>query len=247
MTIVCQPNAPMRARVALHVPAQHRLARLAQAVDVDDRDQVVEPFPAGVLEGLPHRALGELGVAAQAPDAVRQAVEPRAGDGDADGDRQPLAERAGGDVGRRDARGGMPLEPRAEPAEGEQLGVVDDAERLQHRVVQRRGVALGEDQVVGRRVVEPGRVDAQMAVDQHRQQVGGRHRRGGMAGAGGGAGADRVHAQLLPQLDPELAPLAHGYAATSWLRLASRSANSSRNDLANFSTPSRSSVATTSS
>ena len=31
------------AHVAVEVPAEHRLARLAEAVDVDDRGQVVEP------------------------------------------------------------------------------------------------------------------------------------------------------------------------------------------------------------
>ena len=47
-----------------------------------------------------------------------------------------------------------------------------------------------------------------------------------MAGAGGGAGADRVDAQLLAQLAAELGPLAH-QAATSASRLASTSAKSS--------------------
>ena len=231
------PEGGQALDVAVGVPAQHRLARLPEPVDVDDRDQVVEALPAGVLDRLPHRALGHLGVAAQAPDAERQAVEPGAGERYAGRDRQPLAERAGGDVGGRDARGGVALEPRAELAEGQQLLVVDPAGRLEHRVVQRRGVALGEDQVV---------VGPQVTVDEDGDQVGRRHRGGGVAGAGGGAGADGVHAQLLPQLAAEVAALAH-HAATSWSRLASRSANSSRNDFANFSTPSRSSVATTSS
>ena len=92
------------ADVAVEVPAEHRLARLAEAVDVDDRGDVVELLPAGVLEGLPHRALGHLGVAAQHPHAVGQLVQRAAGHRHADADRQALAERAGGDVGRRDAR-----------------------------------------------------------------------------------------------------------------------------------------------
>ncbi|HEY7599857.1 MAG TPA: thiamine pyrophosphate-dependent enzyme, partial [Candidatus Limnocylindrales bacterium] len=134
--------------VGVEDPAEHRLARLAEAVDVDDRGQVVEPLPGGVLDRLPHRALGHLAVAAQAPDPVRQAVEPLAGQRDAGGDREPLAERAGGDVGRRDAGRGVALEPRAELAEGQQLLVVDPPGGLEHRVVERRRVALGEDQVV---------------------------------------------------------------------------------------------------
>ena len=47
-------------RVAGEIPAQHRLPRLTQAVDIDDRHQVVESLPAGVLERLPDRALGHL-------------------------------------------------------------------------------------------------------------------------------------------------------------------------------------------
>ena len=113
-----------------------------------------------------------------------QLVERLARHRDADADRQALAERAGGDVGRRDPRRRVALEPRVELAERQQLLVVDRADRLQHRVVQRRRVALGEDQVVVGRVVRVRVVELQVAVDQHRHQVGGGHRRGRMAGAG---------------------------------------------------------------
>jgi hypothetical protein len=56
----------------------HRLAALAEPVDVDDRDQVVELVVRGVLERLPLGALGNLAVAAERPDAERQPVEPSA-------------------------------------------------------------------------------------------------------------------------------------------------------------------------
>ena len=110
-----------------------------------------------------------------------QLVERPAGHRDADADRQALAERAGGDVGRRDARRRVALEPRAELAEGQQLLVVDRADGLQHRVVQRRRVALGEDQVVVGRVLRVRVVQPQVAVDQHGHQVGGGHRGGRVA------------------------------------------------------------------
>ncbi len=233
------------AHVAVEVPAVHRLARLAEPVDVDDRGQVVELVERAVLERLPDRSLRHLGVAAQAPDAVGQAVEPLAGERDADRDRQPLAERAGRHVGRRDARRRVALEPRVELPERQQLGVVDDPGRLEHGVVERRRVALGEDQVVVGGVAELARVHPQVAaVEQHRHQVGGRHRRRRVAGAGSRAGADGVHAQLLAQLG-EAVRVRH--AVTIESRLDSTSENSCRNDLANFSTPSRSSVPTTSS
>ena len=233
------------ALVGVQVPADHRLARLAEPVDVEDRGQVVEPVERGVLERLPHRPLGHLGVAAQHPDAVGQAVEPLAGEGDADADREALPERAGGHVRGRDPRRRVALQPRVELAEREELLLADDAGRLEHGVVQRRGVTLGEDQVVVGGVVEVGRVEPQIAaLEQHRQQVGGRHRRRRVAGAGRRADAHGVDAQLLAQLREALG-VAH--AATSWSRLASMSSNSCWKDLANFSTPSRSSVSTTSS
>ena len=86
------------------VPAVHRLAALAEPVDVDDRRQVVELVERGVLGRLPHRALGHLAVAADDPDAEREPVEALAGERHADADRQPLAERAGGDVDPRQHR-----------------------------------------------------------------------------------------------------------------------------------------------
>ena len=238
IAIACQPNASAALDVAVEVPADHRLARLPEAVDVDDRGQVVEAVEGGVLERLPHRALGHLGVAAQAPHAVGQAVELLARQGDADGDRQALAERAGGHVDPRDDRDRVALELRPEPAEREQLLVGDRPRGLEHRVVERRRVALGEDQVVVVGVPGVLVVEVEVLLHQHRHQVGRRHRRRRVAGVGGRRRADRVDAQLLAEL---------AHAATSRSRLSSTSENSSWNDLANFSTPSFSSTATTSS
>ncbi len=152
---------------------------------------------------------------------------------------EPVATSVGGI-----ARGRVALEPRAELAERQQLLVGDRAGRLEHRVVQRRRVALGEDQVVVARIGRVLVVEPQVAVEQDGHQVGGRHRRGRVARAGGGAGADRVHAQLLAELAAEVGALAghQALAPTSASRLDSRSENRSRNDFANFSTPSRSSV-----
>ena len=226
------------AHVGVEVPADHRLARLAEPVDVDDRGEVVELLVSGVLEGLPHRALGHLGVSAQAPGPERQAVEPLAGQRDADRDRQPLAERARGHVDPREHRHGMALELRAELAEAQEVLVGDRPGRFQHGVVQRRRVPLGEDEVVVARILGGLEVEVQVLLEQDRHQVGGRHRGGGVARAGLCGGADRVDPQLLAEL---------AHAATSSSRLDSTSENRSLKDLANFSTPSRSSVSTTSS
>ena len=95
----------------------HRLAALTEPVDVDDRDQVVQALHAGVLDGLPDRALGHLGVAAQAPHAVGQAVELAAAERDPAAIGRPWPERAGGHVDPGQDRGGVALEAGAELAE----------------------------------------------------------------------------------------------------------------------------------
>jgi hypothetical protein len=86
----------------------HRLAALAEPVDVEDHGQVVELPVGGVLERLPDRALGHLAVAGENPDAVRPRVDRLRGERDADADRQAEAERAGGDVDPWQRRAGMP-------------------------------------------------------------------------------------------------------------------------------------------
>ena len=192
------------APVRVDVPAVHRLAALAETVDVEDRGQVVELGERGVLERLPHRALGELAVAAQAPDAIGQSVQPLAGERDADRDRQALAERARRDVDPRDLRRRMSLEPRPELAERQQLLVRDRAGGLEHRVEQRRRVTLREDQVVVARVVRAVEVVAEVLGEQDGHQVRGRHRGRWMARLGNGRRADRIDAQLLAKLAPEL-------------------------------------------
>jgi hypothetical protein len=50
--------------VAVEIPAVHRLARLTEPIDVDDRHEVAELLVRSVLERLPHRALRHLAVAA---------------------------------------------------------------------------------------------------------------------------------------------------------------------------------------
>ena len=142
---------PLRVRV--EIPAVHRLAALAEPVHVDDRDQVVELLVPGMLERLPHRALGHLAVAAQHPDPVREPVEPLARERDAHAVRKALAQRPRGHVDPGQHRSRVPLEPAPELPEREQLLVRDRAGGLVHRVQERRRVPLGEDEVVVARVV----------------------------------------------------------------------------------------------
>ena len=139
-------------------------------------DEVVELRVRRVLERLPHRSLGHLAVAADAPHAIRQPVELLAGERHADRDRQALPERAGRDVDPRDHRRRVPLEPRAELAEGQQLLVGDRAGGLEDGVDERRRVALREDQVVVPRVVRVVEVVAEVLREEHGHQVGRGHR-----------------------------------------------------------------------
>ena len=65
------PAERMRAvAVDVQVPADHCLAALPEAVDVDDRRQVVELVVRRVLEGLPDGALGGLAVSEEHPRAI---------------------------------------------------------------------------------------------------------------------------------------------------------------------------------
>ena len=156
-----------------------------------------------MLERLPHRALRDLAVAAQDPNGRRRLVELPT-ERDADADRQSLAERARGDVDPRDHRRRVALEPRAELAEREQLLVADRAAGLVDGVQERRRVTLGEDQMVVRGILRLAEVVAQVLRDQHGHQIRARHRRGRMARLRNGAAADRIDAELLSQLAPEL-------------------------------------------
>ena len=169
-------EGPRALGVGLEVPAVHGLAGLAETVHVHDRDQVVELPEGGVVEGLPHRALRHLAVAAEDPGSGGRVVQALGRQGQAHAHRQALAERAGGGVHPGEHRGGMPLDAAAQLAEAEELVVVDRPRRLEGGVVERRRVALGEHEVV---VVGVGRlveIEPQVAVQQHGHELGGRHR-----------------------------------------------------------------------
>ena len=192
-------EGPRALDVHLGVPADHRLAALAEPVDVDDRGQVVELVVRRVLEGLPHRALRHLTVAAQHPDAGGQAVELLCSEAHAHADWQTLSERAGRHIHPGDERRWMSFEDAAELAVREQLLVVDHAGRAKDRVEERRGVPLREDQAVVGRVLRVVEVVAEMARDEHSHQVGCGHPRGRVPRLRCGRGADRVDAELLAE------------------------------------------------
>ena len=163
------------AGVEVEVPLVASRAGLAQSVDVDDRGQSVESVERSLGDRLPHGALGHLRIAAQDPGSIRQPIELLAGERDTDPDRQALAERAGGDVGPRQDGRRVAFQPAAAPAVGHQLLLVDRADGLEDRVVQRRGVALGEDQVIVVRVLRVGDVVMPVLADEHGHELRGGH------------------------------------------------------------------------
>ncbi len=198
--------------VGFHVPAELGRAGLTQPVHVDDRRQVVEAVVRRLVESLPDGALGQLAVAAEHPDPVVKPVEALAGEGYADAVGQALTQRPGGHVDPREHGGRVSLKRGPGPPVGlHELAVADHAGCLEQRVEQRRGVSLGEDEVVVVRPVRPGPVVVQVAGEQHRHQVGRGEARGRVAGAGSGHAADAVHAQLSGELPGglEVRPAGH--------------------------------------
>ena len=183
--------------------AVHRLAALAQPVDIPDRDQVVEPVERRVLQRLPLRALRDLAVAAEHPHTEREPREALAGKRHPDSVRQALPERSRGNVDPGDSRGRVPLERAVEAPVTQELVIGDRPRGAKHRVEERGSVALGEDKpiVVG----IPGLVEVIPEVfrEQDRHQVGRRHSGGRVPRAGLCRRANGIDAQLLSQLTPE--------------------------------------------
>jgi hypothetical protein len=157
-----------------------------------------------VLEGLPHRALGHLAVAAQRPDPVREPVEPLAGERDSDGEGKTLPERPGGDIDPREDRNGMPFELASELPEGEELFVRERPGSLVEGIEQRRRMAFRENLMVVARVLGVVEVVVEILREQDRPQIRRRHRRGRGARIPDGRAPDRVDAQLLAYLTPEI-------------------------------------------
>ena len=106
--------------VSVEVVAKGCGLALAETVDVHNGDQVVQLMMAGQRSGFPHRAFRAFAVAEQNVCAVVEAVHPAA-QGHADPHTEPLAERAGRYVHKRQARRRMALEVRPKLAELEQV------------------------------------------------------------------------------------------------------------------------------
>ena len=108
------------------------------------------------------------------------------GQGVADADRQPLAERAGRGLDAGEPlHVGVPLERAADLAQGHDLVVREVAGLRERRVEHRRRMPLGEDEPVAVRPVGIlGVVPQEPAEVEGRHDLGGRQRAAGMARAG---------------------------------------------------------------
>src|SRR2546427_7557608 len=180
----------------MEIPLKPGGTALPERVDVEDRREVGEALVTRVVEPLPDRPLRELAVAGERPHVVRSAEPALPGQRDPDRDRETLAERARRDIDPWDDRRRMPLEPAPALPERHELLVRDRAGGAEERVVERRGMALAEDQVIVGRVLRLGPVVAEVAGEENGDQVGRRQRRRRMAGARDRRAADRVGAQL---------------------------------------------------
>ena len=94
MTWVFQPNAVNLPSIGSMLRTSSDGSGLLEVVAVDDQREVVELVLGGRRGGFPVLPLAELAVAGQHVGVVALLVDP-GGQGVADSDRQPLAERAG--------------------------------------------------------------------------------------------------------------------------------------------------------
>ena len=152
-----------------------------------DRDRLV-------ADALHQVAVGGDDVGAVVDDVVAELRRHQAlGERHADGVAEPLAERAGGGL---DAGGDEILRVagrlRAELPEIPDLvhGHLLDAEEEEHGIEQHRAVAGGEHEAVAVRPARLGRVELEVAGEEHRGHVGHAHRHAGMARIGA---FNRIH------------------------------------------------------
>ncbi len=138
-------------REQVGMPLVHRGTALAQPVEVEDRDQVVDLVVRGGLHGFPDAALRHLGVTHEHPGPAGQPVEPHR-QRHAEPDREALAQGATRDVDPRQFGDGrrVTLDRGPELPQREEFLIADRTDRLQHGVQGRRGVPLGHHEPVVR-------------------------------------------------------------------------------------------------
>ena len=155
-----------------------------------------------LVVGGGHRALPALPLLAVAVGhqredlrGVGEAIEPQ-GEADADAHREPLSQRAGRDLdARRPGHVRMALQMGADLAKPHQVVGREVAVLGERGVLDRRGVALGEDEAVALRPLRVGGIVAEHPVVEGGDDVGGRERAVEVARLGDGEHADAVDAE----------------------------------------------------
>ena len=144
---------------------------------------------------FPDRSFSALAVAEEHVGAVVGA-DPARVERDADGGAEALAERAGGDIDKRQARRRVPFEVRRELAQLELLVAREEADRGPRRVEQWRRVTLRQDEAILRGVVRLLRVEAHLREEQRGHDVRGRTTGRRVTAPGRRGRADGVDAEL---------------------------------------------------
>ncbi len=191
------------------------------AVVVEEDDQLAQPEVAGdrdrlVADPLHQVAVGGDDVGVVVDDVVAELCGHQPfGERHADGVAEPLAERTGGGL---DAGGDevlrVPRRLRAELPEVPDLVHRHplDAEEIEDRIEQHRAVAGGEHEAVAVGPARLGRVEFEVAGEQHGRDIGHAHRHAGMARFGAfngihGERADRIrHTLVLDEVGHEAWP-----------------------------------------
>ena len=173
ITIACQPNARYLRAYDLHIVLVHRRTALTEPIDVGDAADRIELVERSAFGRFPDRPFSRLAVAQEHVGAV---VRPDAAsvERNADGGAEPLAERPGRDIDKRQTRRRVPFEVRGEFAQLELLVAREEADRRPGRVQQRRGVALRQDEPVGACVARLLRVEPHLREEQRGHNVSGR-------------------------------------------------------------------------
>ncbi len=177
-----------------HVVLELGRAALTQSIDIHDRAQRLELVKMRRGRGFPDRSLRRLSVAHQHVGAIRRLDPPRV-ERHADARGQSLAERSGGDIDERQPWRRMAFEIGAQLPQLEQRFARQRAQLGPHGIENRRGVAFRQDESIGVWMAGIPWIEPHLAEEQRRQQLGGRHARGGVAACGRRRGSNRFDAK----------------------------------------------------
>ncbi len=151
--------------ILLHIVLQHGGLTLPQPVHVHRGAQVPQVVVRRRRRRLPHRSLRDLAIPHQDIDPLVGLLEAPRVQRHPQPYRQPLPQRPRGHVHERQPGRRVALQLRRELAQGEQLRLRDGPRLRPRRVQHRRGVPLGQDEDIRRRIPRISRV-----IPHHREE-----------------------------------------------------------------------------